>query len=422
MHTNPVSWKRNASLFMFSQALSLFGTSLVHYAVVWHITLAARSGWMMGLLTAAGTLPTLVASPFGGVWADRYDKKRLICVADGAIAVTTLAMAAFLSIGVEHFAVLLLCLAVRAAGQGVQQPAVSSLLPSIVPHEHLTRVNGINGSVQSMVMLASPMAGGALLMIAPIQTILYIDVFTAAIAIVTLLWFVQSPVAGQRNDSRTGTSHCLTDVRDGLQYMAGQVFLKRLLVVYAIYCFLAAPSAVLTPLQVARNWGDEVWNVVGGISFGAEQRIAIAETAFFAGMVMGGVFIGIWGGFRNRSHTLVLSTCLFGVCAFGLGALSVYWLYIACMSIAGFGISLMNAPLMTTLQLNIDPAFMGRAFSVMSMLGNVATPLAMILWGPLADYANINLILVATGACLFILGITMLFDKAILEAGAVGAN
>ncbi|MCL2766894.1 MAG: MFS transporter, partial [Peptococcaceae bacterium] len=192
-NTSATNWKRNIALFMTGQGLSLFGTMLVHYAVMWHITLKTQSGVMIALMVAAGALPMFFISPFAGVWADRYYKKYLISIADASIAVVTLAMAIAFSAGIDLTGALLLCLVIRAMGQGVQNPAVNAMIPDLVPKEHLTRVNGINGSIQSMVLFASPMAGGALLAFAPIQTILFIDVITAVIGITILLFFVKAP-------------------------------------------------------------------------------------------------------------------------------------------------------------------------------------------------------------------------------------
>jgi DHA3 family macrolide efflux protein-like MFS transporter len=157
------NWKRNFALFIIGQGLTLFGSMLVYYAVLWHITLQTQSGLMMTLVVAAGALPMFFISPFAGVWADRYNKKLLINIADATVAAVTLVMAVIFSLGIDLTGVLLMCLVMRALGQGVQMPAVNALIPELVPKEHLTRVNGISGSVQSIVMFASPMAGGALL-------------------------------------------------------------------------------------------------------------------------------------------------------------------------------------------------------------------------------------------------------------------
>lgn len=155
------NWKRNIALFIAGQGITLFGPMQVYFAIMWHITLKTQSRLMMTLITAAGALPMFLISPFGSVWTDRYNKKHVINIADAAIVTVTLIMAIVFSLDFDFSGLLLIYLAVRALSQGVQMPAVNALVPEFVSQEHLTRVNGISGSVQSFVMFVSPMAGGA---------------------------------------------------------------------------------------------------------------------------------------------------------------------------------------------------------------------------------------------------------------------
>jgi MFS family permease len=69
------AWKKNTAIFLSSQALSLLGSALIQYALLWQITLETKSGLMMTLYIICGFLPTFFLSPFAGVWADRYDRK-----------------------------------------------------------------------------------------------------------------------------------------------------------------------------------------------------------------------------------------------------------------------------------------------------------------------------------------------------------
>lgn len=160
MNTN---WKKNIKLFLASQTITLLGSSLVQYAITWHITLKTQSGAMMTISILCGMIPTFFLSPFGGVWADRYSRKLLIILSDSLIAIATLILAILFLLGYESLWLLFIISAIRAVGSGIQTPAINALLPSLVPEEHLTRVNAINSSIQSSVWLLSPMASGALL-------------------------------------------------------------------------------------------------------------------------------------------------------------------------------------------------------------------------------------------------------------------
>src|SRR3954449_6833269 len=118
------NWKKNIILFLSSQTVSLFGSSLVQYAIMWHITLTTQSGVMMTLFIICGFIPTFILSPIAGVWADRYNRKILIILADGLIAVATLILAILFLMGFDAIWLLFVIAAIRAFGTGVQMPAV----------------------------------------------------------------------------------------------------------------------------------------------------------------------------------------------------------------------------------------------------------------------------------------------------------
>lgn len=166
-----IHWKRNIILFLSSQTLSLFGSALVQYAIMWHITLTTQSGIMMTLFIICGFIPTFLLSPFAGVWADRFNRKSLIIIADAMIAVVTLILAITFLLGYQAVWLLFVIAAVRALGGGIQTPAVGAILPQIVPQDKLTKVNGINGSLQALMMFVAPIVSAALLTMATIEMI-----------------------------------------------------------------------------------------------------------------------------------------------------------------------------------------------------------------------------------------------------------
>ena len=162
-HTpDPPHWLRKVILFLGGQTVSLLGSMLVQYAVFWYLTIEYRSGVVMMLAALFGFLPQAVVSIFGGVWADRHNRKYLIMLADAGIAASTLALALIMLSGYDAVWLIFLTMAVRSAGAGIQMPAVSALIPQITPARNLMRVNGINGSIQSAMALLAPAAAGAI--------------------------------------------------------------------------------------------------------------------------------------------------------------------------------------------------------------------------------------------------------------------
>ena len=145
-HTE-INWKKNTALFLMGQALSHFGSMIVQFAIMWYVVLKSQSGTTMTAFTIIAILPIFFISPFAGVWTDRYNRKYIINIADGSIAFFSLIVAIFMMFGIDSYVILFICSAVRSIGMGVQQPAVNSFIPQIVPKEYLTRVNGIQSSI-----------------------------------------------------------------------------------------------------------------------------------------------------------------------------------------------------------------------------------------------------------------------------------
>jgi len=403
MQITETKWKKNIGVFLAGQCVTLFGSMLVHYAIQWHITLTTQSGVAMMLMSISMAAPMFVISPFAGVWADRYSKKLLINTADASIAVVTLLMAVMFSLGFEYIALLMVCIAVRGLGQGIQQPSVNSFIPELVPEERLIRINGFNASMQSAVMFLSPIAGGALIALVPIQTALYIDVVTAAIGISMLVFFVKTP----QREKKTEQKSAWGEMAEGLKYIRSSDFIKKLMIANVLFSLMIAPPAILSALQVVRNFGPEPW------------RLVAIELAFFIGMSLGGVLIGAWGGFKNKCYTISVAAFISGLTSIGLGLMENFAMYLGCMAMAGLTMPSLNAPLMTVMQIRVDAEFMGRVFSVLSMLGSIAMPVGMMVWGPLADVVEIDWLMIASGIGIIAISAFIISSKVLREAGKV---
>jgi DHA3 family macrolide efflux protein-like MFS transporter len=415
---SPSKWKRNVALFMVGQGITLFGSSLVYFAVMWHITLETQSGLMMTFIMIAGMLPTFLISPIAGVWADRFSKKNLIIISDAFTALVTLIMAAMFTLGYEFMSLLLICLAARAGARGVQMPAFNAMIPELVPDDSLTRINGINASIQTFMTFASPALGGVLLAIAPIHLLLYIDVLTTAIGISILLFFVKLFIPSGEAEQKPGAKKYFSEIGEGFKYIGRNPLLKKGLIISALLNFMIASTA-MTPLQVTRNWGEGLWSLFGAFSIGAEHRLAITEMGYSGGLVLGGIVIGIWSGFKNKNYTFALSTALVGIATIGLGIVTNFWLYSICMLLVGFFLSTRGAPIMSMLQLNISREYMGRSMSVLMMTATLFVQLGMMLWGPLGDIMEIEWLLLFSGGFIFLMGIVIFFDKTLRKAGIV---
>lgn len=356
----------------------------------------------MTVSSLCGFLPQIVVSLFAGVWADRYHRKKLIIYSDAMTAASTLLLATLFLMGYDSLWTIFIVSAIRSFGAGIQTPAVNAVIPQLAPPEKLMRVNGINGSIQSMIMLLSPAASGALMSALPLGQVFFVDVATAAIAI-TIMAFLKIPLHHKAAQKLKGGY--FTDLKQGLSYVRHSSFIKQLLVAFSLFSFFAVPAAMLTPLQVSRTFGNEVW------------RLSAIEMLFSGGAVLGGILISAWGGFRNRTNTVFLGCVGFGVCTVLLGLIGNFPLYLVVTGVTGLFMPLLNTAIMVILQEKVGSDMQGRIFSLIQIVGSSTIPLGMVLFGPLADAIAVETLLWSTGAVLLILSVCLLFSRRLRQAG-----
>lgn len=396
---DPPHWLRNTVLFLSGQTVSLFGSMLVQYAVFWYLTIEYRSGVYMMLAALFGFLPQAVVSIFGGVWADRHNRKFLIIGADSAIALSTLALALIMLAGFDAVWLLFVVLAIRSAGAGIQMPAVSALIPQIVPTRNLIRVNGVNGSIQSAMALLAPAAAGAIYAWSAAATggtaaslipIFFIDVVTAVIGI-GILAFI--PVRAVRRAADVDTGY-FADLVDGVRYIVHHAFVRWLLIVFAIIFVLTVAPSNLTPLMLVRTFpAGETQDVV---------NLAVLEVAFSVGMTLGGIVVASFFARRSRIGMIVVSSLVFGALSIGLGLSANIWVFFGFMFLVGLAVPFFATPSMTLLQETVEPERQGRVFGFVGIVMALAMPIGMVVFGPLADVVPIETLLIAAGVLTFI--------------------
>lgn len=394
-------WKKKTALFLTGQTVSLFGSSLVQFVIIWYITLTTQSGMMMTLATVFGFLPQIVISIFAGVWADRVPRKKLIIWADAGIAFFTLLLIVAFMTGFREIWLLFVISGIRSVGTGIQSPAVNALLPQLVPPQKLMKVNGINSSIQSLTLLISPAVGGALLTAAPLEICFMVDVVTALVAIVLMVVLKVMPLP-KTEGPKAGY---FDDLRAGFSYMRTHPFIKDLLVFFAVFFFLIVPGAYLTPLLIARNYGEEVW------------RLTANEVIYSGGAILGGLAIAAWGGLKNRLYTIALFSGLFGLLMAVLGFTTNFVAYLIIMLMLGVCGPFLNATFTVMLQEKTDAQMQGRMFGFVQIIISTVMPLGMLIFGPLADVVKIEWLLIITGVVMVITGVCILFNHRLREAG-----
>lgn len=367
------TWQYKLTVYMMSQGISLIGSSVVSLAMIWYVTLKTGSGMAVAGVTISTFIPQALVMLLGGVLADRYPPKYIVILTDSFIALSTLALSFFFALGIDSIGWIFFFNSLRSLGTGIQLPASKSILPQIVPHNQLMRANSINTSVWSVIQLVSPGLGGVVMSLMDMEYVFLIDVVTAFIGVILIATIIM-PIRGTQQTSEN-TKEGLVQ---GFRYIMNSKALRYSLILYTIFQFLVVPASQLTPLLASINISDEVW------------VMSVIETAFSIGALAVSLFMAYKKLNIPHFRLIGLSSILFGITMILLLPAHGIVLFVALMLFMGMGSPLYYTPLITHIQENTEEAFMGRTFSYVDMFSSLATPLGMVVFGPLA---NISIIL-----------------------------
>ena len=391
-----------AALFLASQAVTLLGSSIVQFAIIWYVTLETSSGGWVALLSAAAYIPQFLISFFAGVWADRYPRKRLIIAADGAIAIATLALVLLLpqiSRNETIYVALVVISVIRSLGTGVHTPAVNATVPQLVAEDYLMKFNGINATVQSVVQFSAPAIAGSILTWGSFRGALMLDVVTAIVGI-GLLGAIAIPF-----EKWTESVPVFAEMQEGIRYAAKERFLGKLIMLFGLFIFLCVPAGFLATLFVNRYYGDTYFHMT------------LVEVIGFLGMMAGGLLISTWGGFKRHTKTLLVGMMSFGLLAILMGLAENFYVYLVLMAIYGVALTMVQTASTTLLQENSTPEMSGRIFGLYGAAYSSFLPIGMMVFGLLADGTSMRLLMVVSGGLLILMAAVMFLDKSFYRHG-----
>ena len=379
-------WKRKTILFLISQCITLFGSMIVQMSIIWYVTLKTSSGGWVAAFTICSYLPQFLISFFAGVWADRYSRKKLIILADGVITVATLVMflvMPMISLDSILLSALLAVSIIRSVGAGIQTPAVNAVIPQLVPEEYLMKYNGLNATVQSIVQFAAPAVAGAVLSIGTFRATLFIDILTALVGI-GLLSCVLLPKQEASNENVS----VFSEIKAGIRYSFSDKLIGKILIAYGLYILLCVPAGFMAALLVSRVYGDVYW------------YLTAVELVGFAGMALGGVLMGVWGGFKSRIKTFALGLFVLSLMTMGMGVSPYFILYLVLMFVYSIALTMIQTATTTIIQEKADSSMQGRVFGLMGAMYSGFLPVGMAIFGPLADVMPLQWIIVGSGIAL----------------------
>lgn len=340
----------------------------------------------MALATVSTLLPQILITLVGGAWADRFSRKWLIMGSNGAIALLTLVLALFWSQGIRSLWLLILFAALRSIGQGIQQPAVSSAYPQLVPEYELTRINGINQTLMSLSTIISPVVGGLILANFNLYWALMIDVFTAAIELLCMIKITLNPVqVSHNNESIKQNEQALLA---GLKYLFSNLKLRRLFTINAFSYLLMTPASVLSLLLIQRQFGANVTN------------LTLQEIMWGGGSIISGLLVAKKKEFKDNERVLGMAVGGFSIAMITMGFMPTMWLYLLTMFLAGWSFSYIMTTQAVIIQTTAAPEFMGRTFSAYQMIGSLMLLIGTLGMGPLADVVPLVWIFAVSGLIL----------------------
>jgi DHA3 family macrolide efflux protein-like MFS transporter len=387
------------------QAFSLLGSSLVQFALVWWLTRATGSATVLALASMMAMLPQVFISPVAGALVDRWNRRVVMMMADGLIALAVVVLAvlfAFDRVQVWHIYVLMF---IRAVGGAFHWPAMQASTSLMVPEKHLTRVAGLNQALQGVGSIVAPPLGALLLDVLPMQGVLAIDVVTAMLAI-TPLFFVHLPQP-KRTLAAEGASpsSVVADLRQGWGFMRDWPGMLLVMGMAMVINLLIHPALSLQPLLVTEHFG------------GGAFELAWLQSAFGVGIVAGGVTLSAWGGFKRRIITGLLARVLNGIgfALVGLAPANGFPLAVGAMFFAWFMNPIVNGSMFAVLQAVVPAEMQGRVFTVLMSGSGAMVPLGLAIAGPLADGLGVQVWFVAAGVAMVTIGAGALFVPAVMR-------
>lgn len=400
------NWKLPFFTIWTGQAVSLLGSQLVGFALIWWLTKTTGSATVLAMASLVGLVPQVVLGPLVGTLVDRWSRRRVMIVADSIIAGATLILALLFWLGDVQFWYVYVLMFIRSVAGGFHWSAMQASTSLMVPKEHLARIQGLNQMLNGGMNIISAPLGALLLELLPLQGILGIDVFTALVAITPLFFFaIPQPQRSVVDGGVQGKSSVWAEMRLGLRYAFSWPGLVIIGLMAAMINFLLTPAFSLMPILVTKHFN------------GLALQLAWMESAFGIGVLLGGFLLSVWGGFKRRMYTSIVGVLGIGITSLVIGFLpaSAFPLAVVAMFFSGFTNPIANGPLFAALQASVDPEMQGRIFTLMGSLASAMSPLGLIAAGPVADHLGVQTWFVIGGVVTLIMALTMFTIPAVVH-------
>lgn len=376
-------WRLRFWSIWTGQALSLVGSALTQFVLLWWITLNVGTPSALAIAGMMALLPQALLGPLAGTLADRLSRRAIMIVADTIAAACMLVVIWLFQTGQVQLWHLYTMMFIRSSMQAFQAPAAAASTAMLVPPEWLNRVAGLNQMLQGVMTIAAAPLGALLLAFMPFQGALTMDVATALLGIVPLLCFaIPQPrrAAGAR-------SSLMDDFLIGARVVLHNRGLLLLYGMVTLVVLTVMPTFTLTPLLVKEHFG-------GGVN-----EVALMEGVAGVGIIAGGMLIAAVPLFRRRIVTILVSfavscaTVAFTAMTPG----SMLWLATFWWGLSGVSFSTGNAPMLALIQSRVPNELQGRVLALLNTVMGLAAPVGLALVAPLGELVGVRGIFVVGG-------------------------
>lgn len=396
-------WKLPFFTIWTGQAFSLLGSKVAQFALIWWLTELTGSATVLSMASLVGLVPEIVLGPLAGAYVDRWNRRIVMIVADTFIALASLWLAYLFWIGSIQIWHVYVIMFVRSLGGSFHWPAMQASTSLMVPKERLTRVAGMNQTLHGLLNIFGAPLGALLMDLLPLHRVMLVDVGTAALAIGPL-FFVHIPQPERKVKEHTeGRQQSIwADMHDGLRYVLGWPGLVILTASAMVLKVVLTPAFSLIPLLVKEHFGGDA------------AQLGLLEAVLGGGIVVGGLALSVWGGFRKKIYTMLLGTAGFSVAfvVWGIVPGDMFWVALVSGACLGLTLPLVDGPLMAILQSTVAPEIQGRVFTLFGSLILLTSPLGLSLAGPISDWLGLQIWYLVAGVLAMLLTLLFLLSPA----------
>jgi MFS transporter, DHA3 family, macrolide efflux protein len=410
---------RGYLVLLAGESISMLGSSVGWFALAWWAWKTYGSPAALASVQVAFFLPMMLIAPLAGAYVDRWERKRVLILSNIGLALIQVLIALLMLSGNLQIWMIYGISFFSAICAAFQHPALEASTRLMVPENQLGRANGLTQSAEAFTMLAGPLLGGLLVAFLPIGELLLLDAVSFAAAVLAAMIVAIPQPPGWRNQAapREPQPSIWRSVRNGFGFIRNRPGLLALLTMFTTWNFLSAFAFVLLAPMATRYWQyDSLAQPIANLMIwlGAEpdqldaQVLGFMNFFFSGGMLVGGLIMTAWGGFRRRVTGVLLGMFVGGLAQVAVG---VPMLGVAALGllINGLAIPIANASSQSIWMSKTPPEVQGSVFAARRTIAQITGPLGTAIAGGLAEIVGFVPLIVVTGiiaAVIALLGFT----------------